>query len=198
MKGRTTITCTTIHKKQHINMAEERFQNEAEFKKDIGAYLLQRGLIDGILPETPDIEDKFTGIAEAYLPDGMREFAAYPTVSLGWMMYIGMAIAKYWDEDWELYNKVENLYTHLINHTDYDHLDDYILEKVLLLNEEDRKRYADFTAECAARTNNRMLHMGIQPGTKEAFATYVGALHQLYTFGAAVQLKALGYRMVKQ
>ena len=63
------------------------------FQQDLTQYLLSRGLIDEILPTTPDIADKWQQIAEAYLPDGIREFALYPTAALGWMMYIGMAIA---------------------------------------------------------------------------------------------------------
>ena len=68
------------------------------------------------------------------MPDAIREFPNYPTVALGWIMYVGMAVAKYWDEDWELYSKVENLYAYLRDQTDFDHTDDYIREKVLLLN----------------------------------------------------------------
>ena len=102
------------------------------FQQDLTQYLLSRGLIDEILPTTPDIADKWQQIAEAYLPDGIREFALYPTAALGWMMYIGMAIAKYWDEDWELYNKVDNLYLYLRDRIDYDHMDEYRLSRTLV------------------------------------------------------------------
>ena len=33
--------------------------------------------------------------------------------------------------------------------------------------------------------------------TKEAFNAYVACLHQLYLFGAAMQLKRMGYHMTK-
>ena len=33
--------------------------------------------------------------------------------------------------------------------------------------------------------------------TKEAFNGYVACLHQLYLFGAAMQLKRMGYHMTK-
>ena len=33
--------------------------------------------------------------------------------SLGWMMYIGMAVAKMWDEDWTAYASLPDLYTPL-------------------------------------------------------------------------------------
>ncbi len=167
------------------------------FQQDLTQYLLSRGLIDEILPTTPDIADKWQQIAEAYLPDGIREFALYPTAALGWMMYIGMAIAKYWDEDWELYNKVDNLYLYLRDRIDYDHMDEYILQKVLLLSEDDQKFWLEVVGECASRTNNKLMHLGLQPGSKEAFLAFVDALQQLYVMGAAVELNALGYRMIK-
>lgn len=170
---------------------------EQLFNKDLSAYLLAQGKIDAHFPEAADIEACWAKVGESYLPDGMREFAAYPTVSLGWMMYVGMAIAKYWDEDWELYGKVEDLYGYLRDRIDYDHMDDYIAQHVLLLGEADRKELQSLVGECAARTYSRLTHMGIEPGTKEAFRAYVAALHQLFLMGAAVELKTLGYHMTR-
>ncbi|EJW95166.1 hypothetical protein EVA_16728, partial [gut metagenome] len=40
----------------------------------------------------PDVENKWTEIGAAYLADGVREFNTYPTVSLGWCMFLGMAM----------------------------------------------------------------------------------------------------------
>ena len=41
------------------------------------------------------------------------------------------------------------------------------------------------------------LHQHLEPGTKEAFNGYVVCLHQLYLMGAYMQLKRMGYRMIK-
>ncbi|WP_455062307.1 hypothetical protein [Prevotella sp.] len=180
-----------------METTELQYPNEEKFKNNLVSYLQEHGLVDEMLPDAIDIEGKWLEIAQAYLPDGTREFSAYPTVSLGWMMYVGMAVAKYWDEDWELYNKVENLYTYLRNRIDYDHMDDYICEKVLLLSTEDHQRLASVVGECAARTNSLLHHLGLAPGSPEAFHSYVAALHQLYTMGAAMQLKTMGYHMTK-
>ena len=174
-----------------------KYPFEEKFKEDLATYLQGKDLVDMMLPDITDMEEKWLGIAEAYLPDGMREFADYPTVSLGWMMYIGMAIAKYWDEDWELYNKVENLYIYLCDRIDYDHMDDYICEKVLLLTADEHKTLADIVGKCAARTNSLLRHLPIAPGSKDAFQAYLAALHQLYFMGAAMQLNRMGYHMTK-
>ena len=53
---------------------------EEKIKQDLHQYLQSQGKVDERLPECTDIEDKWQSIAEAYLPDGIREFNAYPTV----------------------------------------------------------------------------------------------------------------------
>ena len=57
---------------------------------DLQQYLFSIGRIDEHFPESPDIEELWPKIAQSYLPDGIREFAGYPIVSLAWMMYTGM------------------------------------------------------------------------------------------------------------
>jgi hypothetical protein len=113
----------------------------------------------------------------------MREFQDFPSASLGWMMYIGMAVAKMWDTEWEvmeqreqsdaridsaesrqnstegqIYSKIEDLYAYMRDKRGYDQMDEYISEEV---------------------------------------NGYVACLHQLYLMGAAVQLKRMGYHMTK-
>lgn len=58
-------------------------------KEDLYKYLRSVGELDERMPECPDVADAWRKIAEAYLPDGIREFSGYPTVSLGWMMFLG-------------------------------------------------------------------------------------------------------------
>ena len=69
-------------------------QFEKTLHNDLHQYLSSLDKVDERLPECPDIEDKWESIAKSYIPDGIREFQEYPSASLGWMMYIGMAIAK--------------------------------------------------------------------------------------------------------
>lgn len=170
---------------------------EQVFQKDLHQYLLTVGRIDEHLPEAPDIETLWQKIGESYLPDAMREFSKYPTVALGWIMFVGMAIAKYWDEDWELYGKVENLYLYLRDRIDFDHMDDYICQQVLLLDENAHKALSNIVAECAVRTYNTLIHQGLEPGTEAAFRGFIAALHQMYLMGAAVQLNSMGYHMTR-
>lgn len=170
---------------------------EEIFKRDLHQYLCSINRVDEHLPEAPDLEELWAKIGENYLPDAMKEFTKYPTVSLGWIMFVGMAMAKYWDVDWELYSKVENHYEYLKNSIDFDHMDDYICEKILLLDEESHQNMNRVVAECASRTLNQLAHMGIEPGTETAFRAFIAALHQMYLMGIAIELKALGYHMTQ-
>ena len=106
---------------------------EEQLHKDLHQYLLSMKEVDERLPECPDVESKWEEIAKSYLPDGIREFNAYPTSSLGWMMYIGMAIAAYWDDEWDIYSKMPDIYSFIRDKRGYDALDEYVREEVLQL-----------------------------------------------------------------
>ena len=172
-------------------------QFEEQLHQDLHQFLLSMKEVDERLPECPDVEEKWEQIAKAYIPDGIREFNDFPSASLGWMMYIGMAIAKFWDDEWELYSKIEDIYAYLRDKRGYDCMDEYIREDVLLLSGIEYTELEKLVGECASRVYNALLHQHIEPGTKEAFNAYVSCLHQLYLMGAAIQLKRMGYHMTK-
>lgn len=170
---------------------------EKIFHNDLHQYLMGLDMVDAHFPDAPDLEALWPKIGESYLSDALKEFGKYPTVALGWVMYVGMAVTKYWDEDWELYSKVDDLYKYLRDRIDFDHLDDYVAEKVLLLDGKDVESIRNVIAECASRLNNRLVHLDVQPGSEEAFRSFIAALHEMYRMGIAMELKKLGYRMVK-
>ena len=170
---------------------------EKQLHDDLHQFLLSIKEVDERLPECPDVEEKWEPIAKSYIPDGIKEFQNFPTASFGWMMYIGMAVAKMWDTDWETYSKMEDLYVYMRDKRGYDAMDEYIREEVLLLQGVDYNVLEKLTGECASRVYNAMMHQHIEPGTKEAFNAYVACLHQLYLMGVAIQLKRMGYHMTK-
>lgn len=168
---------------------------EQKLHDDLLTYLSEKKWVDERIQESPDIEEKWMTIGQSYLNDGIREFTNYPTASLGWMFYIGMAIASYWDTEWEIYSKVEDLYVYLRDKRGYDHLDDYVREVILGLDADKAKELENQAGDIASRVYNLLLHQGFEPGTADAFRGYVACLHQLYIFGAAMQLNRLGYHM---
>ena len=173
-------------------------QFEEKLRQDLHQFLLSVDEVDERLPECPDVEDKWEAIARAYLPDGIREFQDFPSASLGWMMYIGMALAKMWDTEWEIYSKIDDVYAYMRGKRGYDGLDEYIRAEVLLLAGADYVGLEKLVGECASRVYNALRRQNIEPGTREAFNAYVACLHQLYLMGIAVQLKRMGYHMTLQ
>ena len=181
-------------------MSNIKYDNPVEQRvhDDLYGYLRTLDLVDERMPEAPDLDDLWFKIGQSYMTDGIREYnTGYPSVALGWMMFIGMAVAMYWDVEWEVYGKVPDLYLYLRDRIDFDHMDDYILDKVLCLDADSRKKMNDAVAESASRTYNMMSHMCLEPGTAAAMRAFTAALHQMYVMGVAVELKALGYHMTK-
>ena len=168
---------------------------EVALHGDLKQYLLAQGEVDEHMPECPDVEERWQGIGEAYLADGIREFQQYPTASLGWMMYIGMAIARFWDEDWNLYSHISNLYAMLRDKRGYDNLDEYVREDVLLLRGDAFDQTESLVSECASRTHALLMRQGFEAGTVDAMKAYVACLRQLYLMGMSVELHRLGYHM---
>ena len=158
-------------------------------------YLMGINEVDKMLPSCPDVEDRWPSIGSSYIPDGAREFQKYPVASLGWMMYIGMAVAKMWDDEWNIYSQIEDIYLYMRDKRGYDEMDEYILEDVLMLRGADHGLLEETVNECASRVNYILMKEKIEPGTQEAFDAYVTCLRQLYLFGMAVQLHRMGYHM---
>ena len=129
------------------------------------------------------------------MPDGAREFQNYPVVSLGWMMLVGMAMAYYWDTDWEKYSAQKNIYETLRDKRGYDDMDQTVVEDILGYKDEAAEQITSLVAECASRVFGILNHEHIEPGTQAALGCYIAALHQLYLAGMAMELNALGYHM---
>ncbi len=183
-----------VFRKKNYNMDFEK-----NIQKDLTRYLRGLGRLDEMLPECPDLEQLWPSLAEAYLPDGVREFGGYPVVSLGWMMFVGMAMAKYWDTDWEKYSQegAKGIYERLRDARGYDNLDDFVLGDVLGLEGKEAEDISAMAGECAARVYHALTTSHIEAGTPEAARAYMAGLHQLYLMGVYTELNALGYHLTK-
>ena len=170
---------------------------EEKVKKDVTEYLQHKGALDPMVPECPDVEEKWPEIVRAYIPDGAREFQDYPVVSLGWMMLMGMAMAYYWDTDWTKYADRKDYYQELRDKAGYDNFDDTVIQTLLGYAGEPAEKVSELVSQTAARVYSLLSHEHVEPGTEAALGAYIAALHQLYLAGMAMELNALGYHMTK-
>ncbi len=166
-------------------------------RKDLTDYLRSVGMLGDRFPECPDVEELWRPVCEAYLPDGIREFNHYPTVSLGWLMFVGIALAYRWDTDWEACagRSGAELYHEIRDARGYDKLDEYVLDDLLKLDTEEADKVTKIVGEAASRTLRTIRAAAIEPGTPEAMRAYLAGLHELYIAGMAMELHRLGYRM---
>lgn len=168
---------------------------EQKVGDDLTKFLQSKGAMDEHVPECPDAEEKWALIGRAYLPDGAREFEQYPVVSLGWIMFVGMAMAFYWDTEWEQYANRTDYYEALRDKDGYDNLDETVVKTLLGYDGEAADKVIELVAECASRVHSLLMHEHVENGTEAAFGCFVGALHQLYLAGIRMELNALGYHM---
>lgn len=154
-------------------------------------------LTDGQLLESPDINGKWEEVANSYIADSAKEIADYPTVSLGWAMYLGMAVARYWDEDWDVYSKVPNIYEYIRDKRGYDYMDEVVRGEILMLKDKDYDQMEKIVQGCAQQVLNKIRYEKVEPQSPLAFHIYVRSITVLYKIGASIELKALGYKFEK-
>ena len=173
-----------------MEQTEYLAQYETRLMQDLGQMLVHDGLLaKGPLPETPDITARWEAMLGSYCADAIKEIAKYPLVSLGWAMYTGMGVAKYWDDGWEVYSHLPNLYEHLRDVRGFDYLDEVVRFDLLKWDCEETVR------SCAQLALDQIRHEQIEPSSPLAYHVYVRTITVLYRVGAAVALRKLGYKM---
>ena len=170
---------------------------EKELMQHLLKMLTSMQLLDGQLLESPDITEKWETLLPAYIQDAIPEITKYPFVSLGWAMYLGMAVARYWDEDWSTYGSKEDLYEQIRDIRGFDYMDEVIRGNILHLEGEEFDQMEKNVQSCAQQTLARIRHEQIEPQSPMAFHVYVRSIKVLYQLGAAIELKALGYKFEK-
>lgn len=154
-------------------------------------------LLNGQLLESEDIAAKWEIVAPAYVADAVKEIAAYPTVALGWSMYLGMAVAHYWDEDWTVYGNVPNLYEYVRDKRGFDYMDEVVRGDILMLKGTDYAEMERIVQGCAQQVLDKIRFEQIEPQSPMAFHVYARSVKVLYRIGVAVELKRLGYKFEK-
>jgi len=153
-------------------------------------------MMGGTLLENDDIESKFTeSLAQPYLTDAVREYRQYPEAAVAWAGYLGMAVAKLWDADWQAYQQVT--YADLQGPRGFDDMDERITTQVLgyLLDSEPARRIASMLSNCAVEALTMIRHEHIEPQSPRAYYVFARTVQVLYRIGASIELFLLGYKL---
>ena len=72
---------------QYLVRIEEKMENE------LLRLCTDKGMLKGTLLATEDIDEQWKILAPEYMADAVPEIANYPTVSVSWEAYFGLAVA---------------------------------------------------------------------------------------------------------
>ena len=170
---------------------------ESNLREELIRVCGMRNALSGNLLRSDDIDAKWTELAPEYMADAMKQIADYPMVSVAWAGYVGMAIAKWWDQDWEVFGKYP--YERLLGKQGFDDMDEHIVHDILgmKLESEEANQLEELMRECATTTIGFIRHENIEPQSIRAFYIYARSVKVMYEIGAAIQLKRLGYKWEK-
>lgn len=173
----------------------ERF--ESQLLDEMLRLATSRMLLDGTLLSSEDIDYRWRELAPEYMADAVKEIAQYPTVSVAWAGYLGMAVANGWDKDWAKTQKAS--YQSFYGNDGFDDMDEHIMRDIMGLRlDSDSAQWIEKTIRVCAQTSvSRIRHEGIEPQSPMAFHIFARATKVMFRIGAAMELKRLGYKFEK-
>lgn len=170
---------------------------EESLERELAGLCSGLGYCDGQLLHTDDLDMKWKEIAPEYMADAVREVNAFPEAAIAWAGYIGMAMAKWWDEDWGRHHGVK--YTELYGPRGFDDMDDHIMQDILGYKPGSAEAGAvsNMLMACTQASIARIRHENIEPGSIMAFHVLARTVKAMFRTGVSIQLKKLGYRIEK-
>ena len=172
-----------------------------EYEKGLMNELLKMctslGMLEGTLLESEDIDQKWKECAPEYIAEALPEVNTYPEVAFAWAGFLGMGVAKHWDENWASHHN--DKYESYHGPRGFDDMDDHIMVDILghPLGSERAKQLTLMLQACAQQVINRIRHEDIEHQTTKAFHIFARSAKVMFKIGASLQLKQMGYRFEK-
>ena len=155
-------------------MDDSLFYNmfESRMEQDLLKICRNHGMLENHLLQSDDINDKWNSYAPEYMTQSVKEIANYPTVAIAWAAYIGMAVACWWNRDWDKLK--DQPYSVLQGERGFDDMDEHIVRDILGLQLEgtEAKKIENVIHSCAEHALGLIRREGIEPQSKKAFYVY--------------------------
>lgn len=170
---------------------------EANLQQEILKICTSLGMLDGELLSSEDIDGKWKEWAPEYIAEALPEVNTYPEFAIGCAGYAGMAVAQWWDKDWGRHHNAG--YESLHGSRGFDDMDEHIVKNILgyELNSPKAKQITNIMLCCAQKCVDFIRHEQIESQTIKAFHIFARSVKVMFRTGAALQLKALGYKFHK-
>lgn len=156
--------------------------------------IITGGKNGAMLFSSPDIDGLWQALGPDYIADAMPQIKDYPTVSVAWAAYLGMAVACGWDHDWEFCSRLP--YSSYYGRQGFDDMDDHIMKDVLgiELDSHEAESLRNILRRCAEASVSLIRHENIEPQSITAYHVFVATCETMYRIGAAIELHRLGYK----
>ncbi|MBQ1973598.1 MAG: hypothetical protein II222_04560 [Paraprevotella sp.] len=173
---------------EYLNRFERRQQEE------LLQMCTQYKALDGTLLTCEDIDSHWKKIAPEYMADAVGLVQQYPTVSLAWAAYLGMAIAAGWDTDWAKCS--ETPYNTYYGEQGFDDMDEHIVQHILNipLSDQRAKDIESLLRRLAQTAITLIRREQIEPQSPMAFHVFARSVKVMFKMGAAIELKRRGYK----
>lgn len=171
-----------------LNRFEEKIQHE------LLRICTSRGVLNGALLATDDVTSHWEELAPGYVADAVGQIADYPTVSVAWAGYLGLAIAHGWDANWE--TCLRTPYKGYYGEQGFDDMDEHIIQHVLGLSLESKEaqELESLIRSCAQAAVTLIRREQIEPQSPMAFHVFARTIKVMYRVGASLELRRLGYK----
>lgn len=155
------------------------------------------GMLDGELLNSEDIDQKWKEWAPEYIAEALPEVNSYPEFAIACAGYAGMAVAKWWDDDWGRHHS--EAYESLHGPRGFDDMDEHIVQNILglSLDSVEAKQIVNIMLCCAQKAVDFIRHEQIEAQTVKAFHIFARSVKVMFRIGAALELKRLGYKFHK-
>ena len=177
--------------KEYLDSFEDKLQEE------LLRLCTSYNMLDGKLLATDDIDNQWNVLVPEYMADAVGQINEYPTVSVAWAAYLGLAIAYGWDTDW---NFISNgAFQSLYGVQGFDDMDEHIVRDLLgiPLDSEEAQNLEAMIRRSAQTAVALIRAEQIEPQSPMAFYVFARAVKVLFRIGAAIELKRLGYKFEK-
>lgn len=177
--------------KEYLDSFEDKLQEE------LLRLCTSYNMLDGKLLATDDIDNQWNVLAPEYMADAVGQINEYPTVSVAWAAYLGLAIAYGWDTDWNFISKAA--YQSFYGEQGFDDMDEHIVRDLLgiPLDSEEAQNLEAMIRRSAQTAVALIRAEQIEPQSPMAFYVFARAVKVLFRIGAAIELKRLGYKFEK-
>lgn len=177
--------------KEYLDSFEDKLQEE------LLRLCTSYNMLDGKLLATDDIDNQWNVLAPEYMADAVGQINEYPTVSVAWAAYLGLAIAYGWDTDWNFISKAA--YQSFYGEQGFDDMDEHIVRDLLgiPLDSEEAQNLESMIRRSAQTAVTLIRAEQIEPQSPMAFYVFARAVKVLFRIGAAIELKRLGYKFEK-